>query len=127
MSGVAGTDLPPSFERAAEGDLVGVLQVPADREAGRETGDPQAQGDQQAREVRGGRLALDVGVGREDHLGDLAVGETAQQLLDPQVVRADVVDRVDRSAEHVVLPAELSGALDGDDVLGLLDHADHRG
>ena len=35
------------------------------------------------------------------------------------------VDRADRAAEHVVAAAELAGALDRDDVLGLLDHAQH--
>ena len=44
----------------------------------------------------------------------------------PQVVGADAVDRADGAAEHVVAPAELAGALDGDDVLGLLDDADDR-
>src|SRR5690606_4648897 len=33
----------------------------------------------------------------------------------------------DGTAEHVVAPPELAGALDGDDVLGLLDHADDGG
>jgi hypothetical protein len=37
-----------AFERATEGDLVGVLQVPADREAGGEAGDLDLEGGQQA-------------------------------------------------------------------------------
>src|SRR5699024_7044194 len=46
------------------------------------------------------------------------------QLGEAQVVRADPVHRADRAAEHVVAAPELAGALDGDDVLGLLDDAD---
>ncbi len=45
---------------------------------------------------------------------------------DPQVVRADALDRADRAAEHVVATAELAGLLDRDDVLRLLDDAEHR-
>src|SRR4029453_2750461 len=68
-------------------------------------------------------LALEVGVGGDDQLGDRAVHQPGHELLDPQVVGADAVDRADRAAEDVVPAAELPGALDGDDVLGLLDHA----
>ena len=53
--------------------------------------------------------------------------QPGHQLADAQVVRADAVDRTDRAAEHVVAPAELAGALDRDDVLGLLDDADDVG
>ena len=91
-----------------------------------EPGDPDAHRLDQPGEVGRGGLALEVGVGREDQLGDGAVGEPGHQLADPQVVRADALDRGDRAAEHVVAAAELPGALDRDDVLGLLDDADDR-
>ena len=48
------------------------------------------------------------------------------ELVDPQVLGVDAVDRRQRAAEHVVAPAELVRALDRDDVAGLLDDADHR-
>ena len=51
--------------------------------------------------------------------------EPDHQLADPQVVRADAFERIDRAAEHVVAAAELAGPLDRDDVLGLLDDAEH--
>ena len=54
-----------------------------------------------------------------------AVGQPDHQLRDPQVVGADPLDRADRAAEDVVAAAELPGALDRDDVLGLLDDAQH--
>ena len=56
-----------------------------------------------------------------------AVGQPDHQLPDAQLVGPDPVDRRDRPAEHVVLAAELPGALDGDDVLRLLDDADEAG
>jgi hypothetical protein len=49
---------------------------------------------------------------------------TAQQLIDRQILDADPVDRRKRAAKHVVEPVELVRALHGDDVAGLLDHAD---
>src|SRR5665213_3083213 len=55
------------FESATEGDLVCVLEVSADREARGETGDPDLQGGQQPAQIGGGRFALEVGVGRDDH------------------------------------------------------------
>src|SRR5690606_34825053 len=114
-----------ALEGPAEGDLVGVLEVTTHGQAGGEAGARDTHPAEHAGEVGGGGLPLDVRVGGEDDLLDLAVGEAGHELADPQVVRADAVDGVDGSAEHVVLPAELAGALDGDDVLGLLHHAEH--
>ena len=48
------------------------------------------------------------------------------QLPGPQILRADPVDRADRTTEHVVAAAELADLLDRRDVLRLLDHADDR-
>src|SRR5690606_34563338 len=79
----------------------------------------------QPRQVGGRRLPLEVRVGREDQLVDLAVGEPGHQLADPQVIRPDAVDRADRPAENVVAAAELPGPFDRDDVLRFLDHADY--
>src|SRR5690606_28654596 len=107
----------------AEGDLVGVLQVSADRQAGREPGDRHPHPAEHQLECSGGDLILDVRVRGDDDLADRPVVAAGHELTDAQVVWADPVDRVDGAAEHVVLPAELAGALDGDDVLGLLDDA----
>ena len=115
---------PPSLERPPQGHLVGVLEVAADRQPRCQAGDPEAEHLEHPREVAGGGLALEVGVGRDDDLGDDAVAEPGEQLAHAQVVGADAVDRADRAAEHVVAAAELAGALDRDDVLGLLDDAD---
>src|SRR6478735_9315327 len=117
-------DASATFEGAPERDLVGVLEVAADGQAGRESGDRDADVAQQPAQVGGGGLALEVGVGGDDDLLDLPRGEPGHELADAQVVGADAVDRADRAAEHVVGAAELAGALDGDDVLGLLDDAD---
>src|SRR5215213_2333364 len=115
----------PARERAAERDLVGVLEVRPDRKTTRQPGDldPAAQ---HVGDVMGRRLARGRGVGRDHDLAHLALLDTSPQLGDLQVLRVDAVDRRQRPAEHVVEAAELVRPLDGDDVGGLLDDADHR-
>src|SRR3954451_1753466 len=115
--GASDIEQSPSLERSAERDLVGVLEVAADRQAGGDPGDLQAHRPQQPGEVGGRGLPLEVGVGRDDDLGDHAVGEPGHQLTGAQVVRPDAVDRADRAAQHVVPAAELARLLDRDDVL----------
>src|SRR5580704_16361739 len=116
-----------SLEGAAKRDLVRVLQVAADRQPAGRARHPDAHRLDQPGEVGRGRLALEVGVSRQDQLGHPAVRQPGHQLLDPQVVGADPVDRADRAPEHVVPAAELTDLLDRGDVLRLLDDADHRG
>src|SRR3954447_7526940 len=113
-------------ERLAQGDLVGVLEVGADREPGGEARDRDV-GRALARrrgDVQGGRLAGRGRVGRQHDLADRAVAHARIELGDLQVLGVDAVDRRQRAAEDVVAPAVLVGALDGDDIAGLLDDAD---
>src|SRR5665647_1732078 len=117
-------DQSPAFKGPTESDLVGVLQVSTDRQPGGQTRDLEVHGAQQAGQVGGRRLSLEVGVGGDDDLADVSIGQPGQQLLDPQVVRTNPFDRADRTAEHVVAPPELAGPLDSHDVLGLFDDAD---
>src|SRR4051794_19421455 len=121
----SGVDATAALERPPQGDLVGVLQVPTDGQPAGETGDREPHRGHQAGQVGGGRLALDVRVGRDNEPGAGAAHQPGHELLAPQVVGSHTVDRADRAAEHVVAPAELTGALDGHDVLGLLDDAQH--
>ena len=78
------------------------------------------------REVGRGGLALQVRVGGQDDLAHARLRDPGEQRGDAQLIGPDAVDRRDRPAQHVIAAAELPGALDGGDVLGLLDHADHR-
>ena len=48
------------------------------------------------------------------------------ELVDPQVLGLDAVERRQRAAEHVVEPAVFRGPLERDEVDGLLDDADRR-
>src|SRR5918999_1729637 len=115
---------PPSFERAAKGDLVGVLKVAAHRQAAGQAGHSDAHRLDKAGEVGRRGLALQIRIGGEDQFGDRAIGEPGHELLDPQVFGPDALDGADRAAQYVVAAAELAGLLDRHNVLGLFDHAD---
>src|SRR5262245_16380265 len=117
---------PPSFERAPECHLVRVLEVPPDREPTRRPGHPQPQRLDQPGQVGRGRLPLQVGVRRQDQLGDAAVGQPRHEFPGPQVLRADPVDGADGTTQNMVTAAVFADFLDGRHVLRLLDHADHR-
>src|SRR6185312_151720 len=120
-------DDPATFEGAAQGDLVRVLEVAADGQTRGEAGDLEFEVHEHAGDVGRGGFALEVGVGGDDDLGDRAIRETLHELTDAELVRADSVDGADSAAEHVVETTELAGALDSHDILRLFDDADGRG
>src|SRR4051812_11312554 len=111
-------------ERLAERDLVGVLEVGADRETGGEArdGDVRRLLAQRVGDVERGGLPRGGRVRGEDDLLDRRA-DAAQELGDLEVLRLDAVDRRKRPAEDVVAPAVLARALDRDDVADLLDDA----
>src|SRR5215831_4096579 len=97
---------PPSFERAPEGHLVRVLQIPPDREPTRRPGHPQPQRLDQPGQIGRGRLSFQVGVCREDQFRDAAVGQARHELPGPQILRADPVDGADRTTQDMVTAPE---------------------
>src|SRR5690348_4715994 len=109
---------PPSFKRPAEGHLVRVLELTAHGQAAGGPGHPEPHRLDQPGQVGGGRLALEVGVGGQDQLGNRAVGQPGHQLGNTQVIRPDSVDRADRAAEDMVAAPELTDLLNRRDVLG---------
>src|SRR3954451_2001177 len=123
---VSVTSVSPSCECASQGHLVGVLEITAYRQSTRQTGHAQVHVLQESAEIGRRGVALDVRVGREDHLGHGAVGEPGHQLADAQLLRSDALQRGDRPAQHVVAAPEFTGPLDRDHVLGLLHDADQR-
>src|SRR4051794_15845355 len=70
VSGAVLSDIeqPSPLESTTERQLVGILQIPTDRQPGGEPGDAQAHRLEQPREVGGGRLTLEVRVRRQDDL-----------------------------------------------------------
>src|SRR5438067_3520559 len=112
-------------ERAAERDLVGVLEVAADREAAGEPRHADAPA-QPVGEVGGGCLAGHVRVRGQHDLLDAVSLHAAEQLVDSQMRGLDAVNRRECAAEHVIEAAVLGRALDRDQVGRLLDDADQR-
>ena len=105
-------------------EVVGVLEIAADRDAGGDARDAHAERLQQPRQVDRRRLAFDRRVGGEDHFLDAAGADARQQALDLQVVGPDALQRRDRAHQHVIQAAEAAGAIDDADVLRLFDDAD---
>src|SRR5439155_936976 len=113
------------LERASEGDFVRVFEIAADRKAAGESCHAHASS-QSVRQVGSGRLAGHVRIGRKHDLLYAVSLDAPEQLVDPQVLRLDAVERRERAPEDVVQAAELARPLDRDEVDRLLDHADHR-
>src|SRR6202011_83739 len=98
----SGLDVAASLQRPAQGQLVGILEVSANRET---TGDPgylDPERPQKAGEIHRGGIALDVGVGTENDLGDALDVQPGQQLTDTQLLRADAFERGDGTLQHVI-------------------------
>src|SRR3954453_17780396 len=85
-------------ERPPEGDLVGVLEVAADREAAGEAGYADAAA-QTVGEVRRSCLARHVRIRGEHDLLHAVSIDAVQQLVDPQARRLDSVEGRQRAAE----------------------------
>ncbi len=75
-------------------------------------------------DVESGGFSGHVGVGGDYDLAHLLDAHPVEQLGQMQLLRTDAVEGRERSAQHVVEAAILVGALDADDVPGLLHHAD---
>src|SRR5215207_2781944 len=118
--------LAPSGEGPSQGHFVGVLQIPANRQAAREGRDPDRQVLHLLRDEERSRLASRVRVGRDDELFGAFVTDTLQELGYPQVFGFDPVQGREGAAEYVVEAPVLVGALYRADIVGIFDHADHR-
>src|SRR5439155_2855783 len=120
----AGLHLAAAREGPAERDLVRVLEVAADGQPAREAGDADAAAEPVG-EIACGGLAGHVRVGGQHDLLDAVPFHAREQLVDPQVLRLDAVERRKRAAEDVVEAAELGRSLEREQVGRLLDDADH--
>ena len=84
-----------AFEGAAEGDLVRVFEVTADRQSGSEARDLDADGLQHPHEVGGRGFALEVRIGGDDDFLNLVIREPALQFPDTQLIGTDPRDWID--------------------------------
>src|SRR6266567_2117276 len=116
-------DFAATLERLAERHLVRVLEIAAHRKSARDARDPHAERLEKLGQVDGRRLALDARIGRENDFLDPGSVEPRQKLAHPQILGADAVERGKRAKQDVVAPAELAGALEREEIVGLLDDA----
>src|SRR5262245_8873574 len=97
--------VPAALERAAQRQVVYPFQVAPGGKALSQPGHRHVHVLEEAGQVDGGGLALDVGVGREHDLPGRLLADPLQQGADVQVVRSYVAQRGQRTAENVVDPA----------------------
>ncbi len=111
-----------------ERDLVGVLEVAADRQAAGDPADDTDDGLEALGEVHRRGLAFQGRVRREDDLLERLAGPrclvgAGEQLADAESLRPDPVDRRDRAVQDVIETLELGRPLQGQDVERLLHDA----
>jgi len=112
------------LQTPGERELVGEFEFAAEGDSPGDGGDAEGRVGEPFLDVVDGGVALDGGTEGEDEFLDAAVVDALQQVLDVELLRADAVERRDDAAEYVVGAVVLLGALDGDDIADVLDHAD---
>src|SRR5579862_718374 len=81
----------PAFERFGDRDLIGVIQIAADWQPVCQARHRNAERKQQAREIKRRRLALGIGIRRENDLAWILAADALYELLDVQLRRPDAV------------------------------------
>ena len=114
-----------ALQRAAQGNLVRILQVATDRQTRRQARQAHTQRHEHAREVGCGRLTLKVRVHRQNNLLDALIRQAGHQLTNTQLLRAHTSQRVNSAAEHMVEAGKGTGALNRHHVLRLFDHTQY--
>src|SRR5580693_10666189 len=77
------------------------------------------------RKIGRGSFALDRRIGGNNDLIHLAVLDPPHQIGDAQLLRTYAVQWRDRPMQHVINAVEVFGLLDGPDIGGFLDDANH--
>src|SRR5688572_20774248 len=123
--GASALELSAAGERLADRHLVEELERAAHRDPARDAGHADAQRRERAPQIQGRGLALDVRIGREDHLLHTSLPDALGQPVYVQRLRPHPVQWGEPAVEYVIAPTEPSALLDDVDVARLLDHADH--
>src|SRR5947207_12238576 len=91
-----------SFHGFQHGDLVGILDVAAHRNAHGDSRHPESRTLQLLREIDSGGLALDSGISGDNHFLNLPTLYAPRQVGNTQLFGTNTVQRRNRSVEHVV-------------------------
>jgi hypothetical protein len=105
------------------GDFVRVFEVRADRNTHANAGDPHAQRLQQFGKIDRSGFALGSGVGGDDDFFHRALLQAFDQGFYFELLGPAPLQRRERTAQHVVHAVVGARFLDGEDVVGLFDHA----
>src|SRR6056297_274285 len=110
-------------ERSADGAVVEIIQLAANGNTLRERCERNPAVKLIGDVMRGG-LAIDRGVEREDHLGDLFGLDPVHEFRYAQRLGSDLIERRQRATKHVIAPLEGLTAFHRPEVGYILDHAD---
>ena len=116
-------DVAAAFEGARQGEVVGVLESGAGREALGDAGDPDPLSSEALGKIDAGGFALDVTAEGQDHFLDGFGHDAGFETFDPEIFRADAVEGTQTATENVVAATEGVGLLQAQDVQGALDDA----
>jgi hypothetical protein len=106
-------EFPATDQGAAQGVLVQVLELSPHGDPGGDAGDAKPEGLEATGEVKSGGLALNIGVGGEDHLLDAEGLDATLQVSQAQIIWPNALER-GQNAVHDVVETEVgSGALKG--------------
>ena len=118
-------EAPAALKSSSQRDLIGVLQIPAYRQPTGQAGHPKTERLEHASQVGGGRLPLEVGIGRQNNFGDVAIGQAHHQFFDVQVIGANALDRTDSPAKYVIATAEFASLFNSHHIFTLFNNADN--
>ena len=110
----------------AEGDLVGIFEVNANRDTASQSGDNDGQAsflDKPLEKKRGG-FAFDRGVGSDDDFFDVVGLDALNELRDVQLLGTDTIDRRYSATEYVIGALELVCPLKCDDIKRFFNNGD---
>ena len=111
-------------QRRADGAVVEIVELAADRHALGERGHRHAERGELVGDVMRRGLAVDRGVERQDHLARALRGGARHEFGDAQALGGHRVERREHAAEHMVAAAEGAAALHRPEVGDGLDDAE---
>jgi len=118
--------LPSVFHGARERHLICVLEIAAHGQSMCDTRHANPHRLQEFGNIHCRRLALDVGVGRDDDLLHILLARTQDELADADVVRPHAFERGECAMQNVVHAVIVVHALHRRNILWLLDDTDRR-
>jgi hypothetical protein len=122
-----GLQFRPSGKRGREGELVSGFETAAGGNAARNASERDRFVFQEIDQIVCGRFAFDIGGEGENDFRQRFLLDSIEQFLDPQIFRADVIERRDASAQGMIAAAEGARFLKRQNIGRLLDDAEKIG